>query len=69
MHILKNIRNNLVTEKTKTFSFADRYTAKIVEAQKKDCIEIHNKESDTFIKKIKLSCFFLYLANFEKKSA
>ena len=55
MHILKNIRNNLVTEKTRTLSFTDPYTAKIVEAQKKDCIEIHKKESNTFIEKTKLN--------------
>ena len=42
-HVLKNIRNNWVMKKTQALRFTDPYTAKAIEAEKTDCIEIHNK--------------------------
>ena len=40
-------------KKTQALRFTDSYTAKAIEAEKTDCIEIHNKQLEPVIENIK----------------
>ena len=66
-HLLKNIRNNWITEKTQTLRFTDPDTVKIVETRWRDLIEIYKEESQTIIKNTKFDYSILYPTNLEKQ--
>ena len=53
-HLLKNIRNNWVTEKTQALRFTDLDTSKTVQAQWKSLIEIYKEKSKTTKRRITL---------------
>lgn len=66
-HLLKNVRNNWVTEKTQILLFPDPDSGKLVEARWKDLIALYEEERDSTIKESKLDYPTLYPNNFEKQ--
>ena len=66
-HLLKNIHNNCVSEKSKILIFTDPDTGKTVVPKWKDLIEIYRDESQSYIKYTKLDYASLYPTNFEKQ--
>ena len=45
-HLLKNVRNNWVTEKTQILLFPDSDTGKMIEARWRDLIELYKEETE-----------------------
>ena len=66
-HLLKNIRNNWITEKTKTLEFIHPYTNKKLIAKWSDIVEIHRKQESNIVKTHTLDYATLYPNNFEKQ--
>ena len=66
---LKNIRNNWCTEKTKSLSFKDPDSGRIVNAKWKDLVSIYKEEQENSIKRTKLDYKTLYPNNYEKQKS
>ena len=66
-HMLKNVRNNWVTEKTQTLDFKDPDSGRIVQAKWSDLKKIYNDESQNIIKSTKIDYRTLFPNNFEKQ--
>ena len=66
-HLLKNIRNNWVTEKTRTLKFTCPETGRNVVAKWSDLVAIYNEEMSSFIKHTRINYASLYPTNFEKQ--
>ena len=67
VHLIKNIRNNWISEKTQTLAFKDPDSDRVVIAKWSDLKAIYKDECDNFIKTIKLDYASLYPNNFEKQ--
>ena len=67
-HLLKNIRNNWVTEKTRTLKFTCPVTGRNVVAKWSDLVAIYNEEMSSFIKHTRINYASLYPTNFEKQN-
>lgn len=66
-HIMKNIRNNWTTEKTKTLEFIDPFTDEKLEAKWSDLVFIYKKEEGNMVRSNTLDYSSLYPNNFEKQ--
>ena len=66
-HLMKNIRNNWITEKTKTLEFFHPYTNKKIIAKWSDIVEIYKKQEKNIVKTHTLDYATLYPNNFEKQ--
>ena len=66
-HLLKNVRNNWVTEKTQILLFPDSDTGNMIEARWRDFIELYKEETESTIKLSKLDYSILYPNDFEKQ--
>ena len=66
-HLMKNIRNNWITEKTKTLEFLDPYTNEKIIAKWADIVYIHKVEENNFVRQINIDYPTLYPNNFEKQ--
>ena len=67
IHLMKNIQNNWITEKTKTLKFLDPYTNEKVIAKWADIVYIHKVEENNFVRQINIDYSTLYPNNFEKQ--
>ena len=65
---MKNVRNNLMTEKTKTLEFKDPDTRSRVVLAKWSDIRIYKEEENNIVKSTKLNYRSLYPNNFEKQN-
>ena len=66
-HLLKNIRNNWMTEKTQTLVFIDPDTKEEVTAKWQDLVDIYNEEQESILRETKLDYKTLYPNSFEKQ--
>ena len=66
-HLMKNIRNNWITEKIQTLEFLDPITNNTIVAKWKDVIDIYKIEEHNMARKITLNYPSLYPNNFEKQ--
>lgn len=66
-HLFKNIRNNWITEKTKTLNFYSPLLETTVTASWSDLVSIYKEEEKAFIKRSKLNYSALYPNGFEKQ--
>lgn len=66
-HLMKNIRNNFITEKTKTLEFLHPYTERKIVAKWSHIVEIYRNQEKNFVKTHTLDYATLYPNNFEKQ--
>ena len=67
VHLMKNIRNNWLTEKMQTLEFKDPNSGAVVKAKWKDIITIYRNEQANIIKTTQLNHQTLYPSNFDKQ--
>ena len=67
IHLLKNIRNNWITEKTKTSEFLHPYIDKKITAKWSDIVKIYEIEEKNIVQMHTLDYSTLYPNNFEKQ--
>ena len=65
LHLIKNIRNNWVSEKTRTLEFLDPDTNEKIVAKWVDLIHIYKAEENNMVRKITIDYQTLYPNNFE----
>ena len=66
-HLMKNIRNNWVTEKMRTLQFICPGTGKTVTAKWSDIVKIYSDEKESAVKTTKLSYASVFPNSFEKQ--
>ena len=66
-HLFKNIRNNWVTEKTKTLEMLDPDNDSLIVAKWQDLVDIYTIEEKNIVKKVPFGYSSLYPNNFEKQ--
>ena len=66
-HLMKNIRNNWITERTQTLEFVHPYTGKTHKAKWSDIIKLYKLEERNIVKMHTLDYATLYPNNFEKQ--
>ena len=66
-HLMKNIRNNWVSEKTRTLEFLDPDTNEKIVAKWVDLIHIYKAEENNMVRKITIDYQTLYPNNFERQ--
>ena len=66
--MLKNIRNNWVTEKTQQLEFKDPDSGNIAVAKWSDLKSIYKEQADHLVKTTKLDYATLYPTNYEKQN-
>ena len=66
-HLYKNIRNNWLSEKTKSLSFRDPVSQKCITAKWADLIDLYKIESESGLSMTKLTYQTLYPDNFDKQ--
>ena len=66
-HLMKNIRNNWVSEITRTFEFLDPDTNEKIVAKWVDLIHIYKAEENNIVRKITIDYQTLYPNNFERQ--
>ena len=67
VHLLKNFRNNWMTEKTQSLEFKDPESERVVVAKWSDLKSIYKEESGDIVKISKLDYATIYPNNFEKQ--
>ena len=67
VHLLKNIRNNWVSEKSQTLKLFDFESSTYIYAKWKDTVDIYKEELDIVLKSTKLNRQSLWPNNFEKQ--
>ena len=67
-HLKKNIRNNWITEKSRTLEFLDPFTNKTLIAKWSDLVFIDKMEENNMVRNITLDYQSLYPNNFEKQN-
>ena len=67
IHLLKNIRNNWITEKTKTLEFLHPYTNEKIAAKWSDIVKIYKIGEKNIVQIHTLDYSTLYPNNFEKQ--
>ena len=65
--MLKNIRNNWITEKTQTLDFKDPESETSVQAKWNNLKSLYKKESKNIIKNTNIDYRTIYPNNFEKQ--
>ena len=66
-HLFKNIRNNWLTEKTKSLSFRDPESQKHITAKWADIVKLYKIENESGLCRTKLNYQTVYSDNFEKQ--
>ena len=66
-HLFKNIRNNWITEKTKSLSFRDPTSQQNITAKWADLVELYKNCSESGLNMTKLSYQTLYPDRFDKQ--
>ena len=66
-HLIKNLRNNWYTEKTRELEFVDPETGQKLRAKWSDLVYIYKQEEKNIVKKTPLDYQTLYPNNFEKQ--
>ena len=66
-HLFKNIRNNWVTEKTKTLKMLDPDNNSVIVAKWNDLVDIYTIEESNIVRKVPLNYSTRYPNNFEKQ--
>ena len=67
VHLLKNFRNNWLTEKTQSLEFKDPESERVVVAKWSDLKNIFKEESGNIVKMSNLDYPSIYPNNFEKQ--
>ena len=67
VHLMKNIRNNWVSEKTKTLEFKDPDTGRVVLAKWDNIVRIYKEKETNIVKSTKLNFRSLYPNNLKNK--
>ena len=66
-HLYKSIRNNWLSEKTKSLTFRDPVTQRSITGKWADLVDLYKKESESGISMTKLNYQTLYPDNFDKQ--